>query len=108
MPARSSGSSPERTDKRQMATSSAKKLCNPRGAFYRQPCAQNFKHMLEYAKTILQKVSFDLKLFEKELRKAIASLLKEEISLLRAWCYEKFGKEYETVLNHCFAQGLQT
>jgi hypothetical protein len=94
-------------DKRQMATSSAKKLCNPRGAFYRQPCAQNFKHMLEYAKTILQKVSFDLKLFEKELRKAIASLLTEEISILRAWCYEKFGKEYETVLNHCFAQGLQ-
>ncbi len=59
--------------------------------------------MLEYAKTILQKVSFDLKLFEKELRKAIASLLMEEISLLRAWCYEKF-KEYESVLNHCFSQ----
>ncbi len=62
--------------------------------------------MLEYAKTILQKVSFDLKLFEKELRKAIASLLSEEINLLRAWCYEKF-KEYEAVLNHCFAQGQQ-
>ena len=60
--------------------------------------------MLEYAKTILQKVSFDLKLFEKELRKAIASLLTEEITLLRAWCYEKFGKEYESVLNHCFDQ----
>lgn len=63
--------------------------------------------MLEYAKTILQKVSFDLKLFEKELRKAIASLLNEEINLLRSWCYEKFGKEYEGVLNHCFAQGLR-
>jgi hypothetical protein len=60
--------------------------------------------MLEYAKTILQKVSFDLRLFEKELRKAIASLIREEINLLRVWCYEKFGNEYEGVLNQCFAQ----
>jgi hypothetical protein len=54
-------------------------------------------------KTILQKVSFDKRLFEKELKKAIASLLNEEISILKAWCYEKFGQTYAAILNKCFA-----
>jgi hypothetical protein len=60
--------------------------------------------MLEYAKVILQKVSFDKKLFEKELRKAIASLLKEEIQMLKSWCYEKFGQVYGIILKTCFTQ----
>ncbi len=60
--------------------------------------------MLEYAKLILQKVSFDVRLFEKELRKAIASLIKEEIKLLQAWCHETFGSTYEAVINQCFGQ----
>ncbi len=59
--------------------------------------------MLEYMKLILQKVSFDKKLFEKELRKAIASLINEEIRVLKAWCYEKFGQTYGIILNNCFA-----
>ncbi|MES2732226.1 MAG: hypothetical protein V4714_10770 [Bacteroidota bacterium] len=62
--------------------------------------------MLEYIKTILQKVSFDGKLFEKELKKAIAQLVADEIKALKAWCYENFGKEYDTVLNKCFAGAL--
>ena len=35
--------------------------------------------MLEYAKTILLKVSFDRALFEKELRKAVRTLAPDEL-----------------------------
>lgn len=58
--------------------------------------------MLEYFKTILSKVSFDKRLFEKELRKAIKSLVAQEVNLLRVWCYQKFGQQYEPILNQCF------
>lgn len=59
--------------------------------------------MLEYVKLILQKVSFDKKLFEKELKKAIASLINDEVQLLKTWCYEKFGQSYALILHRCFA-----
>ena len=58
--------------------------------------------MLEYFKTILKKVSFDRQLFEKELVKAIKSLLAEEINKLKEWCYRKFGKNYQPILDRCF------
>ncbi|MDJ1472021.1 hypothetical protein QNI19_07665 [Cytophagaceae bacterium DM2B3-1] len=60
--------------------------------------------MLEYAKTILDKVSFDRRLFEKELRKAVSNLLKEEVQTLKAWCYEKYGQVYAAVLDQCFSR----
>jgi len=41
--------------------------------------------MLEYYKTVLQKVSFDVKLFSKELKKAITKLLPDEIEELKTW-----------------------
>ena len=41
--------------------------------------------MLEYTKTVLQKVSFDAKLFVKEVKKAVSRLLPEEIEELRIW-----------------------
>jgi DNA replication protein DnaD len=41
--------------------------------------------MLEYTKTVLKKVSFDTKLFCKELQKAISRLLPEEIEELKQW-----------------------
>ena len=41
--------------------------------------------MLEYAKTILLKVSFDKILFEKELRKALRMLLPAELVQLKEW-----------------------
>jgi len=58
--------------------------------------------MLEYVKTILKKVSFDLNLFEKELKKAISSLLADEILKLRDWCYRTFGQVHKSALNRCF------
>lgn len=60
--------------------------------------------MLEYIKMILQKVSFDKSLFEKELKKAIAMLVPEEIKQLKSWCYEQFGRLYRVVLNRCFSR----
>ena len=62
--------------------------------------------MLEYFKTILSKVSFDRWLFEKELKKAIKSLVPEEIKTLRDWCYDQYGQIYESILNKCFNTAL--
>lgn len=60
--------------------------------------------MLEYVKTVLSKVSFDRKLFEKELKKAIGLLVPQELKELKSWCYRKFGDIYQQILNSCFAQ----
>ncbi|MET7027878.1 hypothetical protein [Sediminicola luteus] len=43
------------------------------------------KAMLEYTKTVLQKVSFDSMLFCKELEKAISRLLPVEVEELKHW-----------------------
>ncbi|MFT6871762.1 MAG: hypothetical protein ACJAVN_000764 [Roseivirga sp.] len=58
--------------------------------------------MLEYFKIILSKVSFDKKLFERELRKAIKSLLKDELNELKNWCYAQFGKVYGPIIDRQF------
>ena len=58
--------------------------------------------MLNYVKNVLTKVSFDARLFEKELRKAIELLIGEEIQELKQWCYNRFGNEHEAILNRCF------
>lgn len=58
--------------------------------------------MLEYVKLILEKVSFESSLFEKELRKGIKALTFREIRELKKWCYEKFGSIYRGILNRTF------
>lgn len=59
--------------------------------------------MLDYAKEILQKVSFDLKLFEKELLKSIKYLAREEIRSLKNWCFKTFGdRPYRRIMQRCF------
>lgn len=58
--------------------------------------------MLNYVKSVLVKVSFDARLFEKELRKALKLLLREEIEELRRWCYQRFGNEHGDILKRCF------
>ena len=59
---------------------------------------------LDYVKVILQKVSFDAKLFEKELRTAIKTLVTDEIKELRAWCSEQFGLMYNQLIEKCFSR----
>ena len=58
--------------------------------------------MLNYVKTVLSKVSFDARLFEKELLKAIKMLIAEEVNELKRWCYTSFGQQHEAILNRCF------
>ncbi|MBC7387885.1 MAG: hypothetical protein H7329_01615 [Opitutaceae bacterium] len=58
--------------------------------------------MLEYAKIILQKVSFDSLLFEKELRKALAELSTDEPGKLYAWCMDFFGDTYPETIQRVF------
>jgi DNA replication protein DnaD len=41
--------------------------------------------MFHYTKSVLEKVSFDVQLFKKELKKAIQSLLPYELEELRKW-----------------------
>lgn len=59
---------------------------------------------LNYAKLILVKVSFNQSLFEKELKKAIATLLPHEVKNLEDWCYSHFSDMYEAVLQDCFTK----
>lgn len=59
--------------------------------------------MLEYFKTILQKVSFDSHLFEKELKKSMRELINEDLDELKKWCYENFGNRHQHILQKCFA-----
>lgn len=58
--------------------------------------------MFEYSKEILTKVSFDQKLFTKELRKAMAWLKKEERKLLLVWCLATFGHRYSDIITQMF------
>lgn len=63
--------------------------------------------MLEYVKTILQKVSFDKILFEKELRKSISKYIKpNEVEQFRDWCYQMFDSTYPQILDRCFNHSL--
>lgn len=60
--------------------------------------------MLEYVKIILLKVSFDGILFEKELRKGLKMLRREELLQFEQWCYEKFADKYLFVLSRVFPE----
>ena len=46
----------------------------------------------DYTKSVLERVSFDAKLFRKELEKALKSLLPYEIEQLKKWLFS-FTKE---------------
>lgn len=58
--------------------------------------------MIEYVKTILQKVSFSTYLFERELKKGLRYLMPAEIEEFRDWCYQMFGKSHQPILNRYF------
>lgn len=59
--------------------------------------------MLDYVKLILEKVSFDPHLFEKELIKNMKELLKEDLYELKIWCFNNFGDIYMPILEKHFA-----
>lgn len=58
--------------------------------------------MLEYVKTVLQKVSFDTSLFRKELRKSINWLTTNERVELKTWLSYSFEGDYKTIIKEVF------
>jgi len=52
------------------------------------------KKMLAYSQNVLNKMSFDVLLFKKELTKACKNLLAEEVDELMKWVLENFGAQY--------------
>ena len=60
--------------------------------------------MLEYSKTILQKVSFNRELFQKELKKSMRWLHRDEIILLQIWCIATFSNTYGDIIRDVFSQ----
>jgi len=63
--------------------------------------------MLEYTKTILQKVSFSPYLFAKELVKSFQWLKHDEITALKTWCTLTFGDLYPETLQEAFQNSIQ-
>lgn len=59
--------------------------------------------MIEYAKTILPRVSFCKSLFKKELVKCIGWTKPGELNELKRWCQGMFHKQYPDVLDEAFA-----
>jgi len=60
--------------------------------------------MLEFCKDILLKVSFNRKLFKKELTKSVNWLNEREQLMLRSWCIATFGNLYKDVIVEAFEQ----
>ena len=58
--------------------------------------------MLQYAETILEKVSFNRELFRNELEKSVKWLQNDEIRALKTWCILNFGGVYMDVINDVF------
>lgn len=64
-------------------------------------------NMLEFTKKILKAVSFDAKLFQKELVKAIHRLTEyEELKAFQQWCIHEFGKVYPAIIQQEFKREL--
>lgn len=59
--------------------------------------------MLKLTKYVLQKVSFDKKLFRKELVKATSALKKEDLMLLYAWGVVQFASEHQAMIKEIIA-----
>jgi hypothetical protein len=62
--------------------------------------------MLELSKQILEKVSFDRKLFKKELRKSLKWIQPQERLHLKTWCLATFGAMYGDVIMDVFENNL--
>ena len=68
---------------------------------------QNGRKMLELSQQVLQKVSFDPRLFRKELVKAAGWVGARDQLLLKAWCLATFGHMYKDVILEVFQHSMQ-
>jgi hypothetical protein len=65
------------------------------------------KKMMELSKQVLQKVSFDPRLFHKELLKAARWLGQRDQLLLKAWCLATFGHQYKDIILEVFQKSMR-
>jgi len=66
------------------------------------------RKMMEFSKQILQKVSFDQRLFKKELIKARRWVGQHDQLVLKAWCLATFGHMYKDVIMEVFQTTMRT
>jgi len=64
--------------------------------------------MMEFSKQVLQKVSFDPRLFKKELIKARKWVGQSDQLVLKAWCLATFGHLYKDVIIEVFKSTLRS
>ena len=55
--------------------------------------------MLEYSKTVLEKVSFNRELFRKELEKSRKMLKEDEIEILHKWVRTSLADKYPDIIS---------
>jgi len=65
------------------------------------------RKMMEFSKQVLQKVSFDRRLFKKELIKARRWVGQHDQLVLKAWCLATFGHVYKDVIVEVFEKTMQ-
>ena len=58
--------------------------------------------MLEFSKSVLQKVSFDHSLFQRELHKSIQWVNQADVENLRIWCMETYGNQHGVIIEQAF------
>ena len=66
------------------------------------------RKMMELSQQVLQKVSFDSRLFKKELLKACKWLGQHDQLLLKAWCLATFGHQYKDIIMEVFQKSMRT
>ena len=66
------------------------------------------RKMMEFSKQVLQKVSFDQRLFKKELLKARRWVGQHDQLVLKAWCLATFGHMYKDVIMEVFQTTMRT
>lgn len=64
--------------------------------------------MMEFSKQVLQKVSFDPRLFKKELIKARKWVGQSDQLVLKAWCLATFGHLYKDMILEVFQSTLRS
>lgn len=63
---------------------------------------------MELSKQVLQKVSFDPRLFQKELVKSVSWLGQRDQLLFKAWCLATFGHQYKDIILEVFQKTMRT
>jgi hypothetical protein len=66
------------------------------------------RKMMEFSKEILRKVSFDRRLFRKELIKARNWLGQQDQLVLKAWALATFGHMYQDVIKEVFQTTIRS